>query len=616
MRRGISLVLLALAWLSLALPSPLDAAQIVVSATVTPTAITLGETATLTVSVNQVQEVDAPELPPLADTFDVLSQGSSSNISFINGQMSTQITYTYLLSPKRDGAVVIGPITVRVGGQAYRSAPISLAIGPGSASLGTPPNPAPSSTDTATEAYFITTDLTTTTPYLNEQLLYTFRFYTRVSVDQAVLNLPEFNHFFKEEVVPERKYYDTIGGHRYVVTEKVYALFPSKTGALTIDPARLQLSVTNSTWSGGNSLLNSRLFNLRLPQTEQKVLTSQALSLSVSPLPEPEPADFSNLVGNFSLSMTLDRAALQTQESATVTIDVRGRGNIGDAVLPDWPLPPSLKVYDDKPETTSDKTPQGIQGLKRFKRAIVPSRAGDYTLPPLTLSYFNPQTQRYETISTEPVSLAVTQNPAAPAAPALAEMPAAPAQPGSPETPQATNPQGAFGSVPITTLEVSRLPDLGTLPVWLWLLLIAAPPALFALFFGLSGIRRYRQTRAPDRRRSQALRHLRRDIKAASKDLSAASVSSTTVATAMRAVRAYFAAKLNRPDSGTALSLGDIDYILNTLPALEKAPQIRLQQSMRTLEAALYGGAPLDSSGFKSTLVALLEAMEAIDAQL
>ena len=74
--------------------------------------IGLDEQATLQVTVSgQTQNLPEPDVPELP-AFEVYSQGRSSNISVVNGQMSATVTYRYLLVPTKAGSFPIERIGV------------------------------------------------------------------------------------------------------------------------------------------------------------------------------------------------------------------------------------------------------------------------------------------------------------------------------------------------------------------------------------------------------------------------------------------------------------------------------------------------------------------------
>ena len=61
------------------------------------------------------------KVPNLKD-FDVYSgPNQSTNMSFVNGSMSQTITLSYLLAPKKEGKVILGPASVTVEGKVIQS---------------------------------------------------------------------------------------------------------------------------------------------------------------------------------------------------------------------------------------------------------------------------------------------------------------------------------------------------------------------------------------------------------------------------------------------------------------------------------------------------------------
>src|SRR4029450_13681574 len=92
-------------------PVPRAAAEITVEAHLDSDAVSLGEQATLTVTVQGSGDASRPALPDMPD-FRVFPAGTARNFSFVNGKMSSATVYTFLLSPKREGTFTIPPIGV------------------------------------------------------------------------------------------------------------------------------------------------------------------------------------------------------------------------------------------------------------------------------------------------------------------------------------------------------------------------------------------------------------------------------------------------------------------------------------------------------------------------
>jgi len=106
------------------------------------TRISLNEEIELTLTVTGTQDVGEPELPDL-DGFKVLSQGSSSRFSFVNGKMSVNKSYTYILMPLKLGKLTIGPAKIRLGGKILETNPIEIEVVQSASSSTSTPTPTP-----------------------------------------------------------------------------------------------------------------------------------------------------------------------------------------------------------------------------------------------------------------------------------------------------------------------------------------------------------------------------------------------------------------------------------------------------------------------------------------
>ena len=140
------------------------------------------------------------------------------------------------------------------------------------------------------------------------------------------------------------------------------------------------------------------------------------------PLPqEGRPADFSGLVGSFTLESTVEPRQLKAGESVTLTATVRGRGNAKR--IPELKIPPldGLKIYADQPVLKDENDGEGVVVSKTMKWALVPERDGRYRIPALAMSYFDTAAGRYRTLKTAEATLSVAPGSADRAAPAPAQ---------------------------------------------------------------------------------------------------------------------------------------------------------------------------------------------------
>jgi len=221
-------------------------AQPTVRVEVDQNTVALDETFTMTVEIRGGSALTTPEIPPLGN-FDVVGRSTANSVEIVNGEMSVSKTFTYVLSPRRVGEFQIGPVKVYIEGQEYSAGPVRVRVtldggggGPGyqtqpsfpqmpgfpSAPPGFPqlpgmPQPWPRQPPQAPpdeKAYadtFVTAETDRKEAYVGQQVIFTFRLYSTVSISGATLSLPDFKDFFTEELMKERKYETELGGRRY-----------------------------------------------------------------------------------------------------------------------------------------------------------------------------------------------------------------------------------------------------------------------------------------------------------------------------------------------------------------------------------------------------------------
>ena len=369
-------------------------AQEVVSAQVDRVNLSTDETLTLSVTVNaNATNLPNPTLPAL-DGFTIVGTGSSSQISIINGAMSAQMVYNYRLQPYQAGDLVIEPISLTLNGQTYTTNPITVKVVAGTGQTTAPTTPidptAPTSSGFAGQDAFVEAEVDNPAPYLGQQVVYSFRYYEaadRFGFDQPNYEAPAFTGFWSESETEQDQYRVQAAGRMYRVTELRTTLFPSKTGQVTIEPARL--AIPGGFFSRGANL-----------QTEP-------VTLEVKPLPDGAPDTFNGAVGQFSLDSSVDTTSGRVNEPITWQVTLRGQGNLNTLSDPEWPDLPGWRSFDSQATLNTQTQAGQMSGSRVYERLLVPQAEGDFTIPSFTFSYFDPVGKRYETISTDPIPITI-----------------------------------------------------------------------------------------------------------------------------------------------------------------------------------------------------------------
>lgn len=392
-------------------------AQVKLEASVSPAVITADEEAVITVKVSGGQSTSDPVAPRVAGLSIILT-GRSSQINIFNSQVQSSSDYEYTVVPSDPGEYNIGAFTVYSSGVEYRSNPLKLSVKAGGSYSSTPSSPFNSSPNPnyrypqqqqdeapAGENFWISTSVSQTNPKLHEEMIFSFKLFTRVGLEFEDLKLPAFKDFRKEELVPEKKGKQTINGKTFSTYEIIYALYPLKPGALTIEETSAKVKY----YVQDRQNYNSFFFNFS-GKPRHKTLSAKAIPIQVEDLPQPRPDDFTDLVGRFTLEASLSDHELNVGDSATLTLTLRGQGNIRDARLPDFKLS-GYKIYEDKPVEQIDKTKNGVRGSKTFTLALMPTEPGDLKLGDFSLSYYDVESQSYSKLKLPEMMLVAKGSP-------------------------------------------------------------------------------------------------------------------------------------------------------------------------------------------------------------
>ncbi|MCP9234367.1 BatD family protein [Lewinella sp. JB7] len=328
--------------------------------------------------------------PPDFSDFEVL-QGPNRSIgtTILNGVASSQMTFSWMLQPKRTGTLTVGPATVRAAGRTYRANAERVEVLDADAGN---PGAAPEN--------FLRAEVSTDRAYVGQQIILNLNLYASVNpISRNMVREPDLDGFFAR---PRRRF-DAAptnvieNGREYQRrTLASLALFPIKSGTLTIDPYRMVIGAVRTR---GNSSFSRRF-------TEQIPVNSDTVYVEVRELPQPRPADFSGGVGTYQLDVQVDRNQLTTDDALQIVMQVTGQGDVQRIEAPtpvdarDW------NIYD--PRVTREEFldgPSGMFGRKTFEYQLVPKRSGTYDVAP-SLTYFD--TDRGEYVTLTPENFAVT----------------------------------------------------------------------------------------------------------------------------------------------------------------------------------------------------------------
>jgi hypothetical protein len=369
-------------------------ADVSVVASVDRNRISFGESVTLTVAVQGAHNGD-PSIPKV-DGLTFNGPSTSTSFSFVNGQTSQSISYTYQVTPERTGEFIIPAIGVDVAGKSYLTVPIKLVVEKGGSQgeLG--------------QALFGRVSLSSQQVYIGQTAPLDVYVYSRADV--PLHGFGGFNYQaeglgFKN--LPNLKS-DTkvIDGQAFKVYVIQGAVSPTTTGVLNFGPCILktQLAVQNRgrAWPG-DSLLEEMMGRT---QVREVPITIDALPITVLPLPEEgRPSDFSGAVGQWNLEVTAKPAEVAVGDPITFTIKISGNGNIDTVPTPKLGALDEFKTYDPTTKTTKDDL--NTTGERVIQQVLIARSPEVKQLPNVRLVYFDPVAKAYKTAVQAPIKLVV-----------------------------------------------------------------------------------------------------------------------------------------------------------------------------------------------------------------
>lgn len=406
--------------LSLLLLLPLMADEVEFRAQA-PGKVVAGKPFQLTYTINQrARDLQAPEFTG----FEYLAgpyTSQSSSTSFVNGHRTSTftLTYTYTLLGNTPGDYTINPATITSDGQQYTSNGVRITVlppdeQPTPSSSSKSISERPEAPSTSSSDIFVRTIVNKTNVYEQEALQISYRLYV-AGVDFAqmgnTLKLPEMTGFLKQEMELGNRQFELehYNGRNYqAVTLFSYLLYPQHSGDIKIDAAQFEAILRVQTHQQVRSIFDDFFGTY---ENVSRALTAPAVTIHVNPLPAGKPAGFSGAVGQFTVTPSISTTDIQANEAVTLSLNIRGTGNMKLIKTPAVDWPEGFEPYDPKVTNNFKPSNSGFTGNKSIEYLAIPRAAGDYTIPELSFSYFDIQEGKYKTLSTPAYTLHVRRAP-------------------------------------------------------------------------------------------------------------------------------------------------------------------------------------------------------------
>ena len=352
------------------------------------------------------------------------SVASSQSYQIINGKASSssQHEYTYYYRADKEGEYTIGAASIVVDGKKMTTQPASLTIVASKHSQDNQSNGANSSNqpvdidDISTQNagkkvdandVFIRISTSRSSAYEQEAIECTIKLYTKYSISEFMaITQPTFNGFLVEDLQFQSSINarETYNGQEYqTAVLKKCILFPQKSGNLTIVSGTYDLTVVQY------EQVNMGFYVVNQPVTKKIRINSNNATISIQPLPLPQPAGFDGAVGQFTAAVRISTNNFRTNEPATLTYSINGTGNIKyikDAIID---FPSEFEQYTPNHTVDAEMKGNNVSGSSITEYTFIPKEVGNYTINVPYFVYFDPESKEYKTIELESFDIKVAQ---------------------------------------------------------------------------------------------------------------------------------------------------------------------------------------------------------------
>lgn len=382
---------------------PAAAQAVQVTATLDRTHVSLGDTVTLNVRVEDAHgSVEMPDLAALSQDFSVLGTSQNRSVTVDNGKTTSSLTFGVALRPNQVGTLQIPALEVA----GEQTAPLQLEVSAPSAA-------APAAPD---RDVFMEAGVEPQSGYVGEQFSYVVKLFYATNLSGGSIDVPHVGGIELNQVGKDLSYATQRGGRTYQVLERRYALIPQQAGQIQIPAASFQGNAIDP--SDPNSFFGA---------TANVSASAPAVSLQV----RATPSNWGNQawLPARALSLALEgwptaQQPVRVGQPLNLTMTLQATG-LSDDALPALSLPTldGATVYPDKPVSHNHVDGPWIIGERRQAFAIVPARAGSLTIPATTLKWWNVLTDKMEVAQIPAHSITVlpavgdsTAQPSAPTA--------------------------------------------------------------------------------------------------------------------------------------------------------------------------------------------------------
>lgn len=315
------------------------------------------------------------------DNFQILSKGSQSKYSYVNGAKSSEKIDTYTVMGNTIANI---PLTVKLKGENRDSNTLNIQI-----SKETVEN---ISNEMSLEPSLKTGD----SFYFGEKIPYEENFLTTSNINSIGYNrAPKFDNFSEKDMSPvnssgnyPQSYFRANSGKQGLKINLYQGILEANSsGEKTISSG--QVAVTQST--------GRRDFFFE-ESTPPKYFGGKIIKLNILPLPTNKPAGFQNVVGTPKIDYQWNSDTINYGGTVVLNVKISGAVNLDSLEKIVTQQFNDFSIFESIKDSNESILSGKYFAEKEFEIAFVPKKSGDIYTPEITIPYFDTESKSYKNL--------------------------------------------------------------------------------------------------------------------------------------------------------------------------------------------------------------------------
>lgn len=249
------------------------------------------------------------------------------------------------------------------------------------------------------EQIFIKSAVSSSGCFVGQPIVATFTLFSRLPSASEIIKNPGFYGFSVLDMPDAADGGQTVqtqnGAFYNTHTLRKVQLYPAQAGNLTIDVMSVNNAIEYADSASG------------APVQTTVVLESEPITIAVKPLPATAPPDFTGAVGRFSINAYLDSRKWHQNNNGRLIVSINGSGNFLQVAAPEIHWPKGVDIAEPGATERLQKESVPVSGTRTYAYTITADSTGDYTIPPIAFTYFDPAEKKYKTAATDSIQFTV-----------------------------------------------------------------------------------------------------------------------------------------------------------------------------------------------------------------